>query len=88
MSNGKRVTRDMRIKFLDMHNKLKNMCNMIEETADCNLSDVRNLREAVCTLHGEFDFAPASKQSYYWGEWVLKEDVKEETADEEVEEHG
>ena len=42
------------------------------------LSDVRNLREAVCTLHGEFDFAPTSKQSYYWGEWVLKEDVKEE----------
>ena len=85
MSNGKRVTRDMRIKLLDMHNKLKAMCNMIEETSACNLSDVRNLREAVCMLHSEFDFAPATNNSYYWGEWVLKEDVKEE---EEVEEHG
>ena len=88
MSNGKRVTRDMRIKFLDMHNKLKAMCNMIEETADCNLSDVRNLREAVCTLHNEFGFAPPTKQGYYWADYVLKEDVKEESADEEVEEHG
>ena len=34
MSNGKRVTRDMRIKFLDMHNKLKNMCN---DRGDCGL---------------------------------------------------
>ena len=83
MTNGKRITRDMRIKLLDMHNKLKTMCNTIEETSDCNISDVRNLREAVDTLKKEFCFAPPTRQGYYWANYVLEEDVKEEDVKEE-----
>lgn len=84
MSNGKRITRDMRIRLLDMHNKLKTMCNAIEESSDCNLSDVRNLRQAVDTLKKEFCFAPPTRQGYYWADYVLEEDVIKE---EEVEEN-
>jgi hypothetical protein len=35
-------------------------------------------------LKEEFCFAPPTRQGYYWADYVLKEDVKEE----EVEEHG
>ncbi len=76
MTNGKRVTRDMRIKLLDMHNKLKNMCNMIEETSDCNLSDVRNLRHAVDRLQEMFCFSPPKGGSEYMTNYVLEEEAK------------
>ena len=80
--NGKRITRDMRIILLDIRNKLKDMRNMIEETQDCHLSDIRNLRESIEKIEGMFDLASPTKQGWYYIDFVLAEDVvKEEESD-------
>ena len=76
--NGKRITRDMRIILLDIRNKLKDMRNMIEETQDCHLSDIRNLRESIEKIEGMFDLAAPTKGSWYYIDFVLAEDVVEE----------
>ena len=78
--NGKRITRDMRIILLDIRNKLKDMRNMIEETQDCHLSDIRNLRESIEKIESMFDLASPTKLGRYYVDYVLAEDVIEEDA--------
>jgi Ca2+-binding EF-hand superfamily protein len=77
MANGKRITRDMRIELLDMHNKLKWMCETFDETSDCYMSDVRNLRHAVDRLQEMFCFSPPKGGSEYMTNYVLEEEVEE-----------
>ncbi len=81
--NGKRITRDMRIILLDIRNKLKDMRNMIEETQDCHLSDIRNLRESIEKIESMFDLASPTKRGWYYVDYVLAEDVIEGESDEQ-----
>ena len=78
----KRVTRDMRLTMLKIHNDLKDIKNTVEETNDMWLSDLRRMQEIIHTLHMEFDFKPRDSHGSHWSDWVLAEDVKEEDKDE------
>jgi hypothetical protein len=78
----KRVTRDMRVMMLKIHNDLKDIRNTVEECNDMWLSDLRKLEEVIHKLHIEFEFKPPQKTGAYWADWVFAEDVKEEDEDE------
>ena len=78
----KRVTRDMRLTMLKIHNDLKDIKNTVEECNDMWLSDLRKLEEVIHKLHIEFEFKPPQKTGAYWSDWVFAEDVKEEDEDE------
>ena len=78
----KRVTRDMRLTMLKIHNDLKDIKNTVEECNDMWLSDLRKMDEIIAELGREFDFKPARKTNSYWSDWVFAEDVKEEDEDE------
>ncbi len=78
----KRVTRDMRLTMLKIHNDLKDIKNTVEECNDMWLSDLRKLEEVIHKLHIEFEFKPPQKTGAYWADWVFAEDVKEEDEDE------
>ncbi len=78
----KRVTRDMRMMMLKIHNDLKDIKNTVEECNDMWLSDLRKMEEIIHTLHMEFDFKPPRKTGAHWSDWVFAEDVKEEDEDE------
>ena len=84
----KRVTRDMRMMLLKIHNDLKRIKNTVEECNDMWLSDLREMEAIIHTLHKEFDFKPPQKTGAYWsgflrtGEGIFAEDVKEEDEDE------
>ena len=51
----KRVTRDMRMMMLKIHNDLKDIKNTVEECNDMWLSDLRKMEEIIHTLHMEFE---------------------------------
>ena len=74
----KRVTRDMRLTMLKIHNDLKDIKNTVEECNDMWLSDLRKMEDILHTLHMEFDFKPARKTNSYWSDWVFAEDAKED----------
>ena len=74
----KRVTRDMRLTMLKIHNDLKDIKNTIEECNDIWLSDLQKLNKIIHTLHHEFEFKPPQKTGSYWADWVFAEDVKED----------
>ena len=74
----KRVTRDMRLTMLKIHNDLKDIKNTVEECNDMWLSDLRKMEEIIHTLHMEFDFKPRDSHASYWSDWVFAEDVKED----------
>ena len=74
----KRVTRDMRLTMLKIHNDLKDIKNTIEECNDIWLSDLQKLNKIIHTLHHEFEFKSPQKGHGYWSDWVFAEDVKEE----------
>ena len=78
----KRVTRDMRMMMLKIHNDLKDIKNTVEECNDMWLSDLRKMDAIIAELGREFDFKPPQKTGSYWADWVLAEDVKEENDDE------
>ena len=78
----KRVTRDMRLTMLKIHNDLKDIKNTIEECNDIWLSDLQKLNKIIHTLHSEFEFRPRDKYDSYYSDWVFAEDVKEEDDDE------
>ena len=78
----KRVTRDMRLTMLKIHNDLKDIKNTIEECNDIWLSDLQKLNQIIHTLHSEFEFRPTHKYDSYYSDWVFAEDVKEEDDDE------
>ena len=78
----KRVTRDMRMMLLKIHNDLKRIKNTVEECNDMWLSDLREMEAIIHTLHKEFDFKPPQKTGAYWSDWIFAEDVKEEDEDE------
>ena len=78
----KRVTRDMRLTMLKIHNDLKDIKNTVEECNDMWLSDLRKMEEIIHTLHVEFGFKPKDKYNSYYTDWVFAEDVKEEDEDE------
>ena len=78
----KRVTRDMRLTMLKIHNDLKDIKNTVEECNDMWLSDLRKMEEIIHTLHMEFGFKPRDKYNSYYTDWVFAEDVKEEDDDE------
>ena len=78
----KRVTRDMRLTMLKIHNDLKDIKNTVEETNDMWLSDLRKMEAIIHMLHDEFEFRPPKKTGAYWSDWVFAEDVKEEDDDE------
>lgn len=79
----KRVTRDMRLTMLKVHNDLKDIKNTVEETNDMWLSDLQKLNQIIHTLHDEFEFKPPKGgHGGYWSDWVFAEDVKEEDEDE------
>ena len=77
----KRVTRDMRLTMLKIHNDLKDIKNTIEECNDIWLSDLRKMEAIIHILHDEFEFKPPQKTGAYWSDWVFAEDVKEEDDD-------
>ena len=74
----KRVTRDMRLMMLKIHNDLKDIKNTVEECNDMWLSDLRKMEEIIHTLHMKFNFKPPRKTGSHWSDWVLAEDVKED----------
>ena len=74
----KRVTRDMRLTMLKIHNDLKDIKNTIEECNDIWLSDLQKLNKIIHTLHHEFEFKPPRKTGSHWSDWVFAEDVKED----------
>ena len=80
----KRVTRDMRLTMLKIHNDLKDIKNTIEECNDIWLSDLQKLNKIIHTLHHEFEFKPPKEGHGYWSDWVFAEDVKEEDQSEET----
>ena len=80
----KRVTRDMRMMMLKIHNDLKDIKNTVEECNDMWLSDLRKLEEIIHKLHIEFEFKPRDKYDSYYADWVFAEDVKEEDEPEET----
>ena len=77
----KRVTRDMRLTMLKIHNDLKDIKNTIEECNDIWLSDLQKLNKIIHTLHHEFEFKAPKEGHAYWSDWVFAEDVKEEDDD-------
>lgn len=80
----KRVTRDMRLTMLKIHNDLKDIKNTIEECNDIWLSDLQKLNQIIHTLHSEFEFRPRDKYDSYYSDWVFAEDVQEEDQPEET----
>ena len=80
----KRVTRDMRLTMLKIHNDLKDIKNTIEECNDIWLSDLQKLNKIIHTLHHEFEFKPPKEGHRYWSDWVFAEDVQEEDQPEET----
>ena len=80
----KRVTRDMRLTMLKIHNDLKDIKNTIEECNDIWLSDLQKLNKIIHTLHHEFEFKPPKEGHSYWADWVFAEDVQEEDQPEET----
>ena len=78
----KRVTRDMRMMMLKIHNDLKDIKNTVEECNDMWLSDLRKMEEIIHTLHMEFGFKPRDKYNSYYTDWVFAEDVKEDEDEE------
>ena len=80
----KRVTRDMRMMMLKIHNDLKDIKNTIEECNDIWLSDLQKLNKIIHTLHHEFEFKPPKEGHGYWSDWVFAEDVQEEDQPEET----
>ena len=80
----KRVTRDMRLTMLKIHNDLKDIKNTIEECNDIWLSDLQKLNKIIHTLHHEFEFKPPKEWHGYWSDWVFAEDVHEEDQPEET----
>jgi hypothetical protein len=74
----KRVTRDMRMKMLKIHNDLKDIKNTVQECKDMWLSDLEKMEAIIHMLHDEFEFKPPRKTGAYWSDWVFAEDVKEE----------
>ena len=79
----KRVTRDMRLTMLKIHNDLKDIKNTIEETNDLWLSDLAKLDAMIHYLHHEFEFLPPQREHGHWSDWVFAEDVKEEDDDDQ-----
>lgn len=79
----KRVTRDMRMMMLKIHNDLKDIRNTVEECNDMWLSDLQKMAAIIDMLQDEFDFKPPRKTGAYWSDWVFAEDVKEEDDDDQ-----
>ena len=80
--SDKRVTRDMRLTMLKIHNDLKDIKNTVEECNDMWLSDLRKMEALIHMLHDEFEFRPPKQPGAYWSDWGFAEDVKEEGDDE------
>ena len=79
----KRVTRDMRMMMLKIHNDLKDIKNTVQECNDMWLSDLQKMEAIIDMLHDEFEFKPPKKTGAYWADWVFAEDVKEEDDDDQ-----
>ena len=77
----KRVTRDMRVMMLKIHNDLKRIKNTVEECNDLWISDLRRMEEIIHELHKEFHFKPPQKTGAYWADWMFAEEVSEEDDD-------
>ena len=77
----KRVTRDMRVMMLKIHNDLKRIKNTVEECNDLWISDLRRMEEIIHELHKEFHFKPPKQPGAYWADWMFAEEVPEEDDD-------
>ena len=72
------ITGEQRIKFLTLHNKLKETIQYIEECKDITISQVSMLEDLVHHLHTSLNFAP-QKDSYndqpaLYKDYVLQSD--------------
>jgi len=74
----KRVTRDMRVMMLKIHNDLKRIKNTVEECNDLWISDLRRMEEIIHELHKEFHFKPPERGNSYWADWMFAEEVPDE----------
>ena len=72
------ITGEQRIKFLTLHNKLKETIQYIEECKDLRLSDVAMLEELIHTLHSSLKFVPQKNKegdgAMWYADYVLRSD--------------
>ena len=72
------VTEEQRLKFLELHNKLKETINYISECHDIRLSEVSMLDELLCHLHNSLKFVPQKNPSddtaKWYADYVLESD--------------
>ena len=72
------VTEEQRMKFLRLHNKLKDTVQYIEECKDITISQVAMLEELIHHLHSSLKFAPQKDSEHdrpdMWSGYVLESD--------------
>ena len=72
------VTEEQRLKFLQLHNKLKETIDCISECHDIRLSEVSMLDELLHHLHSSLKFVPqkdsCSDSAKWYADYVLESD--------------
>ena len=72
------VTEEQRMKFLRLHNKLKDTVQYIQECKDITISQVAMLEELIHNLHSSLKFAPQKDSEHdrpdMWSGYVLESD--------------
>ena len=63
------------LKFLDIHNKLKDAIENIDDGRDLNLTDIREIEKAMHYIRHTFGFKPP-KENLYYCDYVLGKDAK------------
>ena len=72
------VTEEQRLKFLQLHNKLKETIDYISECHDIRLSEVSMLDELLHHMHSSLKFVPQknpdSDTAKWYADYVLESD--------------
>ena len=72
------VTEEQRMRFLQLHNKLKDAVDYASECKDLRLSDLSMMEELVHHLHTSLNFSPtknaSTDQPNLWSDYVLSSD--------------
>ena len=72
------VTEEQRMRFLQLHNKLKDAVEYASECKDLRLSDLATMEELVHHLHTSLNFSPtknaSTDQPNLWSDYVLSSD--------------
>ena len=69
VNNDILITGEQRLKFLTLHNKLKEALEYVSECHDIRLSEVSMLDELLCHLHNSLKFVPQKSDDGHGSKW-------------------